>query len=202
MFSTFSRPFRGRGTYRGRHGRGRSAPDYKAHPDRWTEYSLEDIDVSNSSMKQAAFDFLHEQKQKREDDEREESVNIESVACSKGLISFKKPVKNKASDKLIEKKGSSQGRQTSAMEEDDEEVERDDEEMATDSNVEMKEDSVTETESKASSGKRKMDSRDGIENMDRMEEVESDKTNTGFKFRKVSRKNIRNRPQKKGSDSD
>merc|ERR1712137_909331 len=48
----------GRSRGRGRYGRGRSSPDYKTNPDKWTEYSLEDVDTSNVTMKRAAFDFL------------------------------------------------------------------------------------------------------------------------------------------------
>lgn len=48
---------RGRGSTRG-YGRGRRMPDYKVHPDKWTMYSLEDVDTSDSSNKQAALAFL------------------------------------------------------------------------------------------------------------------------------------------------
>jgi len=48
---------RGRGSQRG--PRGRRMPDHKVHPDKWTMYSLEDIDTSDSSNKQAALEFLN-----------------------------------------------------------------------------------------------------------------------------------------------
>lgn len=49
----------GRGYSRGQSGRGRRTPDYKIHPEKWTMYSLEDVDTSDSANKQAALEFLN-----------------------------------------------------------------------------------------------------------------------------------------------
>ncbi|KAL4225372.1 hypothetical protein ACF0H5_016061 [Mactra antiquata] len=87
---------RGRHLSRGRYGRGRNTPDYKIHPERWTEYSLEDVDVSDSANKAAALDFLHERRKLRENSLKEESMDIGVSACSKGQITFKKPTKVKS----------------------------------------------------------------------------------------------------------
>ncbi|WAR02296.1 TSSC4-like protein [Mya arenaria] len=76
---------RGRGQWR---GRGRGVPDYKVHPERWTTYSLEDVDTSDASNKQAAFAFLNERKKLRETEQKETAVDLEENACSAGKITF------------------------------------------------------------------------------------------------------------------
>ena len=152
-------------------------------------------------MKQAAFDFLHEQRNRREHEHREEAAKIDSIACSKGLISFKKPVKNKAveKDKVLEKKEVWSSNQMVRME-DDEDQECDD--VVMDLNVEMKDRSVSESDSADSkSMKRKLDTIDSMDSVDSLQEETSNKINTGFKCRKFSRKSIRSR-QENDSDSD
>ncbi|XP_062621217.1 U5 small nuclear ribonucleoprotein TSSC4-like [Saccostrea cucullata] len=83
--------------YRG--NRRQKTPDYKAHPEKWTKYSLEDVgneDMSESSNTRAAFAFLEERRKLREGEMKAEAVNTEDTSCSKGIFMFKKPVKNES----------------------------------------------------------------------------------------------------------
>ncbi|XP_061188234.1 uncharacterized protein LOC133196308 [Saccostrea echinata] len=83
--------------YRG--NRRQRTPDYKAHPEKWTKYSLEDVgneDMSESSNTRAAFAFLEERRKLREGEMKAEAVNTEDTSCSKGIFTFKKPVKNES----------------------------------------------------------------------------------------------------------
>lgn len=72
------------------------APDFSKHPERWTYYSLEDVegeDMSESSNKRAAFDFLEERRKLREQESGETRFDTSAAACSKGIISFSKKSK-------------------------------------------------------------------------------------------------------------
>ncbi|XP_072182388.1 uncharacterized protein [Diadema setosum] len=87
----------GRGSITSRQGRGRRQrePDHKLHPERWTEYSLEDTDLSGESAnKRAAIDFLKEIRERKAKEQRSEVWDAD-LYCDK--IQFKKPVE-KAKD--------------------------------------------------------------------------------------------------------
>lgn len=86
-YEEFIRP-RGKPPRRSHH----SFPDHKKNPDKWTFYSLEDVEsgeMSEKSNRRAAFDFLAERKKLQ--DESEEKFEVEGSACSKGVISFSRP---------------------------------------------------------------------------------------------------------------
>lgn len=83
-----------RGSRKGFCTRGGRTPDYTIHPDRWTEYSLADVDVGDAANKRAAFEFLDERRKLKESFPRED-VDVDAKACSKGLFMFKKPSKGK-----------------------------------------------------------------------------------------------------------
>lgn len=87
---------------RGRAPRSDKTPDFRKHPDKWTHYSLKDVeakDMSESSNTKAAFAFLEERRKQREKEmqemgtEAEEIFNTNVAACSKGIISFSRPGK-------------------------------------------------------------------------------------------------------------
>jgi hypothetical protein len=86
----FKRPF-SRGSRGGR--RFQSQPQFKKTPDKWTVYSLADVDASESSNSKAAFEFLHERKKLREMDD-DPKADIASTACSKEAFVFRKPKAN------------------------------------------------------------------------------------------------------------
>ena len=79
--------FRGRGG-RGRGGgRGGFVPDFKKNPDKWTKYSLEDVDnVTERSNTAAALQFLQTIKEKKMDVD-------EPVADLSQKLVFKRPTK-------------------------------------------------------------------------------------------------------------
>ncbi|XP_059620278.1 U5 small nuclear ribonucleoprotein TSSC4 [Phlebotomus argentipes] len=52
--------------------RPRQRPDYQVHPDKWTKYSLDDVDTSERTNTAAAFAFLAECEQRRRDEESQE----------------------------------------------------------------------------------------------------------------------------------
>ncbi|XP_041366430.1 protein TSSC4-like [Gigantopelta aegis] len=76
-------------------------PDHTVHPERWKEYSLEDVstdDMSDKSNTQTAFAFLEDRRRLREAESDPESVqpaNIEESACSKGVVTFTRKSKDK-----------------------------------------------------------------------------------------------------------
>lgn len=176
-------PTRGRRPFRRGQGRGWQTPDYKLHPERWTEYSLEDVDISDSSNKQAAFDFLQERRAMRDSEMKEDSVDLDNSACSKGLITFKKPVKKSTKSETV-----SSGTRQKAMESNDLNETEDNDVIMEDSQENIKESSKNL--------KRKVETLED-------EEMTSSDTNVsvGFKSRKVARKNIRCR-QRQDDDSD
>ena len=95
--------------YRNRGNRIQRTPDYKTNPGKWTKYSLEDVgneDMSESSNTRAAFAFLEERRKLREGEMKIEAVNTDDTSCSKGIFTFKKPVKNdcKTEKKLMSSK--------------------------------------------------------------------------------------------------
>ncbi|XP_071505976.1 uncharacterized protein [Diadema antillarum] len=88
----------GRGSNRQGRGRRQREPDYKLHPERWTEYSLEDTDLSGESAnKRAAIDFLREIRERKAKEQRSEVWDAD-LYCDK--IQFKKPVE-KAKDEQV-----------------------------------------------------------------------------------------------------
>lgn len=83
--------------YNSRGSRRQRTPDYKMNPKKWTKYSLEDVDnedMTESSNTKAAFAFLEERRKLREGEMKVEAVNTDNTSCSKGIFTFKKPVKN------------------------------------------------------------------------------------------------------------
>ena len=167
---------RGRPFRRGQ-GRGWKTPDYKLHPERWTEYSLEDVDISDSSNKQAAFDFLQERRAMKDSEMKEESTDLESIACSKGLITFKKPVKK------------SQKSETAGSESRQKMAERNDFWEADGGSIDVvMEETETSVSDVQKNLKRKLDLGDNDSEM--KEQTESA---VGFKSRKIAKKNIRSR---------
>ena len=83
--------------HRGGRGGGRGGgrvPDFRRNPQKYTKYSLEDVDLlDNASNSQAAFSFLREMdERKRKEGGQEEEHDLSS---STGKITFKKPTKNK-----------------------------------------------------------------------------------------------------------
>ncbi|CAG5120148.1 unnamed protein product [Candidula unifasciata] len=92
-------------------------PDFRKHPEKYTEYSLDDVsenDMSERTNQTAAFEFLVERKLEREKQERllaglpEEEMKFDSseAACSHGKITFSRPkqqMKSVASDKSVNK---------------------------------------------------------------------------------------------------
>lgn len=126
-FVVFFRPpqtqNRGRNSTRGRFGRSRAVPDHKLHPERWTEYSLEDVDVSDSANKKAALDFLHERQCMREADLKEDVMDLETSACSKGLFTFKQPTKTSSAGAHTSKEKSKLVNNIEKMEDDNDQNE-------------------------------------------------------------------------------
>ena len=176
--------YRGRSSSRGRYGRSRAVPDYKVHPERWTEYSLEDVDTSDSANKKAAFDFLHERRKMREEEIKEEGMDLETNACSKGLITFKRPTKPtdpiQSSDISKQKASSS----FEKMEDDSNDVADD----SLDSSLDFKSESNL---------KRKLEN---IEIQD-SPDVNVEEKSTGFKSRKKIKRNFRTQKDLDTDDS-
>ena len=87
-------PYDERGS-RGRGGRGggRGAPDFRVNPDKYTKYSLADVDLpTNTSNSQAAFAFLDEVRKRKASGSGEEEARVEEGA----KFTFKKPTKKHA----------------------------------------------------------------------------------------------------------
>ncbi|KAM4017379.1 U5 small nuclear ribonucleoprotein TSSC4 isoform 1-T4 [Anomaloglossus baeobatrachus] len=74
-------------------------PDYLAHPERWTKYSLENVpDTSDRTNRNTALTFLTELKQQKEAKEvpketSKRSYNQDSSSSGEGRILFSKPTK-------------------------------------------------------------------------------------------------------------
>ncbi|XP_045175378.2 protein TSSC4-like isoform X2 [Mercenaria mercenaria] len=173
--------YRGRNSSRGRYGRSRAEPDHKLHPERWTEYSLEDVDTSDTANKRAALDFLHERRKMREDELKEEVMDLETTACSKGLFTFKRPTKqtsDTASCSDTEKQ-----KPTSNFEK----MEDDNNDFA--DVAELEEDLDRQKDFKSpSSFKRKLENKDLL---DESEDSNVEEKSTGFKSRKKIKRNFR-----------
>ncbi|KAG9475641.1 hypothetical protein GDO78_003836 [Eleutherodactylus coqui] len=73
------------------------APDYLAHPERWTKYSLENVpDTSDRTNRSTALNFLTELKQQKEAKEvpkegNKRSYNQDSSSSGEGRILFSRP---------------------------------------------------------------------------------------------------------------
>lgn len=91
-------------------------PDFRKHPEKYTQYSLGDVsenDMSERANQRAAFDFLVERKLEREKQERklaglpDEDLTFDSsdAACSQGKITFSRPKQQKlaALEKCVNK---------------------------------------------------------------------------------------------------
>lgn len=94
-------------------------PDYLAHPERWTKYSLEDVqDTSDHSNRNTALNFMAELKHKKEAKEASKdtanplSYNQDSSSSGDRKILFTKP--QKKSQKDGEKSGAQSGQQNVA----------------------------------------------------------------------------------------
>ncbi|XP_073514835.1 U5 small nuclear ribonucleoprotein TSSC4 [Phyllobates terribilis] len=89
-------------------------PDYLAHPERWTKYSLENVpDTSDRTNRNTALTFLTELKQKKESKEgpketSKRSYNQDSSSSGEGRILFSKPTKKvqQSSEKSFSHSGS------------------------------------------------------------------------------------------------
>ncbi|XP_054757696.2 U5 small nuclear ribonucleoprotein TSSC4-like [Lytechinus pictus] len=80
----------GRSSYREGQRRQQKTPDYKMHPERWTEYSLEDTDVSGESAnKRAAVDFFRDLRKRKAEEQREQAWDADLYT---GKLEYKKPV--------------------------------------------------------------------------------------------------------------
>lgn len=93
--------------YHVRHPKLKPSPDYMSHPERWTKYSLADVDnsqMSDKSNTSAAMAFLNERKRLRELEEESE--------LNKGAKIIFKSVKSKSTldDSLTLAKPSSSGK--------------------------------------------------------------------------------------------
>lgn len=173
--------YRGRNSSRGRYGRGRAVPDYKLHPERWTEYSLEDVDISDSSNKKAALDFLEERRKLKENALKEDAMDLESSACSKGLLTFKQPKKQSSDNAQVSTKEKTKISNFEKMEDDNEQ------------NIvaEDKLDSIEDLEN-TSGLKRKMEN---IDLEDQSDKGTVNDKSTGFKSRKRIKRSFRSQRQ-------
>ena len=206
QFRPRSRPSRGHPFRRGQ-GRGWQTPDYKLHPDRWTEYSLEDVDISDSSNKQAAFNFLEERRALRDSDMKESSVDLDSNACSKGLIAFKKPVKKSQKSETANSEGNAiivEQNDFNETEDNDDIVMEESQDIVSESHDTVSDSQGTVSESQdivsdlARNLKRKANR---VEADDEEMGASRNEKSVGFKSRKIARKNIRSR-QRMDDDSD
>jgi len=78
----------------GGRGRGRAVPDHMKNPDKWTKYSLADVDlVTDRGNTAAALDFLKDLRSKKEGDEPMD----EGTADPNNKVVFKKPSRKPAS---------------------------------------------------------------------------------------------------------
>ncbi len=94
------RPESGRGGRGG--GGGRFVPDFRRNPEKYTKYSLADVNLpTNKSNSQAAFDFLNELKKRKKDEAGGEEEEEERVADG-AKIEFKKPTKKKREEEKEE----------------------------------------------------------------------------------------------------
>ncbi|KAM4617955.1 U5 small nuclear ribonucleoprotein TSSC4 [Discoglossus pictus] len=88
-------------------------PDYVAHPERWTKYSLEDVpESSDRANRSTALSFLAGLEQQKESkappaDASSLSYNQDPSSCGTGRILFNKPLKECRGS--TEKRGSQQG---------------------------------------------------------------------------------------------
>lgn len=92
---TFKRPpMPPRGGHRGGGQRGRKhVPGYWKNPEKYTKYSLEDVDMTNNrGNSQAAFSFLADLRKRKEGDEEEDKFD----GATK--VQFKRPTKKRSSD--------------------------------------------------------------------------------------------------------
>ena len=206
QFRPRSRPSRGHPFRRGQ-GRGWQTPDYKLHPDRWTEYSLEDVDISDSSNKQAAFNFLEERRALRDSDMKESSVDLDSNACSKGLITFKKPVKKTQKSETANSEGNAivvEQNDFNETEDNDDIAMEESQDIVSESHDTVSDSQGTVSESQdivsdlARNLKRKANT---VEADDEEMGASQNEKSVGFKSRKIARKNIRSR-QRMDDDSD
>ncbi|CAJ0916470.1 unnamed protein product [Ranitomeya imitator] len=89
-------------------------PDYLAHPERWTKYSLENVpDTSDRTNRNTALTFLTELKQQKESktgpkETSKRSYNQDSSSSGEGRILFSKPTKKvqQSSEKSVSLSGS------------------------------------------------------------------------------------------------
>ena len=186
------RHYDNRGRRRGQ-GRGWKTPDYKLHPERWTEYSLEDVDVSDSTNKQAAFAFLQERRALRDSEMKEESADLDSNACSRGAITFKKPVKKSIKSETV----GSESNQKTKQRNDLIEVVNDANDNTGDNND--NDIAMDETETTVTDVQRNLKRKLEIEDND-SEMKEQSEPVVGFKSRKIARKNIRSRQRRDDND--
>ncbi|XP_065088119.1 U5 small nuclear ribonucleoprotein TSSC4 [Ochlerotatus camptorhynchus] len=70
-------------------------PDFKKNPEKWTKYSLEDVDTSDRSNTAAAFSFLREMENKKQDQQDEEETS-ETSSGFKGKVKFNRSIKLKS----------------------------------------------------------------------------------------------------------
>jgi len=85
---------RGRGGSRG--GTGRYVPDHKVHPEKWTKYSLADVDnMTERSNSAAAFQFLKTIKSSKQTSQTNDDCEVEQMDVQEKPV-FKKPSKKKS----------------------------------------------------------------------------------------------------------
>ncbi|EAT41642.1 AAEL006755-PA [Aedes aegypti] len=72
-------------------------PDFKKNPQKWTKYSLEDVDISDRSNTAAAFSFLREMENKKQDQPSLEATGSESATHGfRGKVKFNRSIKLKS----------------------------------------------------------------------------------------------------------
>uniref|UniRef100_A0A023EKW6 U5 small nuclear ribonucleoprotein TSSC4 n=1 Tax=Aedes albopictus TaxID=7160 RepID=A0A023EKW6_AEDAL len=71
-------------------------PDYKKIPQKWTKYSLEDVDISDRSNTAAAFSFLREIEHQKQDQERTEATSNDSSSAFRQKVKFNRSIKLKS----------------------------------------------------------------------------------------------------------
>jgi len=83
----------------GRGGAGRRAPDFRLNPDKYTKYSLADVDMpTNTSNSQAAFAFLDEVRKRKASGSTEDEVPVQEGA----KFTFKKPTRKHAGREKVD----------------------------------------------------------------------------------------------------
>uniref|UniRef100_A0A1L8DCM7 U5 small nuclear ribonucleoprotein TSSC4 n=2 Tax=Nyssomyia neivai TaxID=330878 RepID=A0A1L8DCM7_9DIPT len=83
----------------------RRRPDYQLNPGKWTKYSLDDVDTSEHTNTAAAFAFLAECEQRRNDKKSEDEMDVDTSAEK---VVFKKSTKLR---KIVEEKHDEQNPQ-------------------------------------------------------------------------------------------